>query len=84
MTEQAWPGGHLELAGGFWSPIVLGDCDEDGGVTVFDFGEFSACSSGPGSAASPPCSCADMDNDGDVDSFDFAAIQIAFTGRLGG
>ena len=31
------------MFGGFWFPIVAGDCHSDGGVNVFDFAEFDEC-----------------------------------------
>ena len=74
-------GGGFELTGGFWFRLAPGDCNEDGGVNLFDCGDFEACmvgpSIGPGGA---PCPCFDLDADNDVDLADFAEFQRGFGG----
>ena len=73
-------GGNFTVTGGFWFPIVAGDCDADGSVNLFDFGEFDKCENGPGGGlVEPRCACFDFDNDNDVDLLDFGGFQAAFT-----
>ncbi len=74
-------GGGFTLTGGFWFPVVAGDCNVDGGVNLFDYGDFSPCLTGPGDAfATPDCVCFDLDGDQDVDLSDVGQFQQGFTG----
>ncbi len=69
------------LTGGFWFPIVIGDCNTDGGVNLFDFTDFDDCASGPGGGLPEPgCACFDFDSDDDVDLLDFGAFQTTVQG----
>ena len=78
---QPLTAGDFELTGGFWFGIVPGDCDEDGGVTLFDYYDLEQCLDGPGGGLTPPaCGCFDFDVDNDVDLLDFAEFTIRFTG----
>jgi len=72
----------LELTGGFWFEIEPADCNEDGGVDLFDFASFQGCLQGPGSAvdAGNPCACFDLSGDGAVDLRDVALIQAMTNG----
>lgn len=74
------PGSGYELTGGFWFALVPGDCNSDGGVTLFDYGDFESCLSGPGAGVAPGCACFDMNRDGKIDLRDFADFQSAFSG----
>lgn len=72
----------LELTGGFWFPLAPGDCNEDGGVNLFDHGDFLGCITGPdGWVGDSPCPCFDQDGDSDVDLADFAEVQRKFSGQ---
>ncbi|NOT00073.1 MAG: hypothetical protein HOP29_05555 [Phycisphaerales bacterium] len=74
-------GGRFEMTGGFWFPIVAGDCDEDGGVSKFDFANFADCATGPdGGPLSLECLCVDFDGDDDVDVVDFGDMQQVIQG----
>ncbi len=75
--------GSMRLTGGFWFSLAAGDCNDDGGVNLFDFIALKDCLTGPAPGAGvgdPPCPCLDFDDDGDVDILDFAAFQVAFEG----
>lgn len=75
-------GDEFTLTGGFWFAIDEGDCNTDGSLNIFDFSEFAACVSGPGSPpADQECACADFDGDGDVDLTDFGLTQVNFQGQ---
>jgi hypothetical protein len=74
-------GGSFQLTGGFWFPLVAGDCDSDGGVNLFDYDDFEPCLSGPDTSVTTGCRCQDVDRDGDVDLSDVALFQRSFTGR---
>ena len=67
----------LSLTGGFWVEIVPADCNEDGGVNLFDFSVFQACLFGPEipDGMGPQCACFDLNGDGTVDMLDFATLQ---------
>jgi len=69
--------GKLSLTGGFWFEIAPGDCNEDGGINLFDFAVFQGCLLGPGVADTlePSCDCFDFDGDGTVDLRDCAVFQ---------
>ena len=71
-------GDNFELTGGFWFVRSPGDCDADGGVTLFDYESFSACTTTPGTPVSDTCVCSDLDLDGSVDLVDFGLFQAAF------
>jgi len=72
-------GGGFELTGGFWFRLVPGDCNEDGGVNLFDCGDFEVCMAGPSiGPGDAPCPCFDLDADNDVDLADFAEFQRGF------
>ncbi len=76
MSGQAFA-----VSGGFWFPQVPTDCNNDGGVDLFDYSALEACLSGPsGNAGEPPCLCFDSDADGDVDLEDVGALQRWFSG----
>ncbi len=78
----ALAGGGLELTGGFWFEIPVGDCDSDGIVGWDDIHTFSGCADGPGNPFAPAeCVCSDFDFDGDIDLRDFAALQNGFAGQ---
>jgi hypothetical protein len=73
-------GGAFELNGGFWFPLDLGDCQEDGDVDLLDHDLFESCLTGPGGVAPVgSCRCFDVNASGHVDLIDFAEIQAAFT-----
>lgn len=72
--------GDFELTGGFWFALAPGDCNSDGGVTLFDYGDFESCLSGPGAGVPPGCACFDMNRDGKIDLRDFAVLQSGFSG----
>ena len=72
-------GGAFEMTGGFWFPLAEGDCNDDGGVTLFDHEDFDACLSGPGGGIfSPQCRCFDLNQSGDVELADFSQFQTGF------
>lgn len=74
-------GGDFELTGGFWFEIAPGDCNVDGGVTLFDYDVFEACMTGPvAGPLSPECACFDLDRSGTVDMLDFGELQEGFSG----
>ena len=74
-------GGDFTLTGGFWFALATGDCNEDGGVTLFDYDALEACIDGPdGDPLAPDCICLDMDRNGTVDLRDFALFQKGFSG----
>jgi len=74
-------GGDFTLTGGFWFPIVPDDCNEDGGVNLFDYDSFEGCIGGPTPGVlTPECVCFDLDGNGTVDLLDFAEFQSAFQG----
>ena len=73
-------GGVFELAGGFWFPLTLDDCNSDGWVDLIDYDDFDACLSGPvGGLPQPECNCFDLDGDSDVDLSDIRQFQRLFT-----
>lgn len=77
----AMTGGAFSLTGGFWFPLIAGDADEDGGVTLFDLELLTACMTGE--AAGPPtapCISFDEDRDNDVDLRDAGNFQRVFSG----
>ncbi len=82
----AMAGGDFTLTGGFWFPVVAGDCNADGGVNLFDYDAFEAClsSSGPAGPGAPGldpgCVCYDLDQSGTVDLLDVAELQRNFSG----
>ncbi|MFQ5413180.1 MAG: hypothetical protein ACE5E6_01850 [Phycisphaerae bacterium] len=57
---------------------IPGDGDGDGDVDLLDHAAFTACLSGPGTAAAAGCDGFDVDGDADVDLADWARLQIAF------
>lgn len=73
--------GNFELTGGFWFQIPPTDCNEDGGVNLFDHSSFIDCLTGPGGGMLTACECFDTDRSGTVDLLEFAEIQTAFSGR---
>lgn len=74
-------GGGFTLAGGFWFGQFPGDCNEDGGINLFDYVELNACESGPGGGlVAPHCTCFDLDADQDVDLEDVGEFQRSFSG----
>ncbi len=80
-------GGDFTLTGGFWFLLAPGDCNEDGGINLFDYDAFEACISGPDGGPpdisgplGPDCVCFDLDRNGTVDMRDFALFQQGFSG----
>ena len=74
-------GGSFELTGGFWFESPPGDCNEDGGVGLFDYADLVGCVTGPeGGPPAGPCRCFDANRSGTVDLADFAVIQRSYTG----
>ncbi len=69
-----------ELTGGFWFPLVPGDADGDGGITLHDYARFTACMSSDGAELPADCASFDSEGDGDVDLRDFEAFQRRFSG----
>lgn len=57
-----------------------GDCNDDGQVTIADFGTINGCMSGPGVQTANGCECFDYEGNGDVSLSDFARFQRAVTG----
>ncbi len=76
----AMKGVRLELTGGFWFPLVPGDCNADGGVNLLDHSDWSACLTGPQGRPPTGCACFDLDRDGDIDLLDAAELQVSFVG----
>lgn len=75
------PDGEFELTGGFWFALDPGDCNEDGGVSLFDHADFVGCAEGPsGSAPVGDCRCFDVNRSGTIDLADLAVVQAAHTG----
>ena len=72
--------GDLEITGGFWFRLNRGDCNADGGVNLFDYGDWVQCITGPEGRLPDGCVCFDLDNDRDVDLFDLAEFQMSFNG----
>ena len=69
-------GGDFELTGGFWFALAPGDCNEDGGVNVFDHHTFAPCMTGPNpDLFDPGCVCFDADRNLTVDLRDAALFQ---------
>lgn len=75
-------GGSYSMTGGFRIEQAAGDCDIDGGVTLFDWASLPACFTGPFPIAPDPriCPCIDADGDDDVDLVDLAAFQVNYSG----
>ena len=61
-------------------PVLLGDLDEDGEVSLADLSPFVDCLTGPDYSGqlSLQCELGDFEPDGDVDLKDFAGFQTAF------
>lgn len=76
----AMSGGEFTLTGGFWFPLVPGDVDGDGGITLDDYEHFTRCMSGEGTGPAEGCASFDSDRDDDVDLKDFSAFQLRFSG----
>lgn len=80
---QVMSGGSFTLTGGFWFPVVTGDCNVDGAVTGNDYVEFEGCVSGEGGGLPmTDCTCSDFDNDGDVDLVDYAEFVLSFSNTM--
>jgi hypothetical protein len=74
-------GGAFNMTGGFWFPLVPGDCNSDGAVDLLDYADLASCLAGPAAGLSNPgCGCFDLDRDDDVDLLDFANFQVLFAG----
>jgi len=73
-------GGRLELVGGFWFPVVPGDCNTDGAADLVDFDSLHPCVTGPEGGLTRGCECYDIDGDEDVDLSDVAEFQRRFYG----
>ena len=69
---------EFTLTGGFWFPLAPGDCNIDGGVNLYDYGDLAWCLTGPKGELKTNCDCFDVDNDNDVDLSDAARFQSAF------
>lgn len=77
---QVMTGGNFSMTGGFWFPVVTGDCNVDGAVTANDYSEFQMCVSGQGGGLPmTSCSCSDFDSDNDVDLADYAEFVLSFS-----
>ena len=76
-------GEGFTLTGGFWFETPPGDCNETGGVDLFDHSamveEPDPCLTGPEGSLPDECRCHDIDRDGDVDLADVARFQVEFT-----
>ncbi len=68
------------LTSGFWFPVVPGDADGDGGITLHDYERFESCMSGDGVHLPADCASFDSDRDLDVDIRDFEDFQRGFNG----
>ena len=77
---HAMSGGRLQLTGGFWFALDVGDCDENGGVGLSDHAALERCLRGPSTAIEAGCRCFDVNSSGTVDLADFARTQIGFSG----
>lgn len=73
-------GESFELNGGFWFELEEGDCDEDGGIGLADFGAMSDCLLGPNATVNDACRCFDLNGSGTVDLVDFAFLQTLHIG----
>lgn len=73
-------GDDFELTGGFWFALSPADCNEDGGVNLFDYTDWKQCLSGPDAIILPGCECFDLNRNGSIDLHDFAVTQITFSG----
>ena len=73
-------GGEFELSGGFWFPLALSDCNDDGSADLMDYDDFESCLSGPAVSTLAGCECFDLNRSDTVDLLDFAVAQTAFTG----
>ncbi len=72
----ALSGDDFTLTGGFWVELVPGDCNEDGGINVFDHHAFAPCMNGPNSDLfDAGCVCFDADRNDTVDLRDAAMFQ---------
>ncbi len=82
LTGVTMAGETLELNGGFWFPLVVGDCLEDGGVGLGEYYDFftKQCLKGPGAATIPACNCYDLNRNGVIDLSDIHELQRRFTG----
>jgi len=72
--------GGFELTGGFWFSLVPHDCNGDGVVDLYDYGDFEACLTGPDAGVTEGCECFDVNRSNTVDLLDFAVAQTTFTG----
>ena len=59
------------------SPIPA-DCNDDGVVDLFDYGDFAPCLLGPLGGLETECQCFDVDFDCNVTLRDFASLQVNF------
>ena len=74
-------GDGFELTGGFWFRLYPGDCNDDGCINLFDYGDFEGCMVGPSvRPGETPCPCLDLNRDSDVDLADLAEFQRGFGG----
>ena len=60
------------------------DCDEDGFVTLADYGCLHECFTGPDVAASEKCTPFDANANGSVDLEDLSTFQNRFGSSIGG
>jgi hypothetical protein len=75
-------GYHYPVTGG---PLIMGDFDRDGRVTLADVAELQNCFTGDGPAAvSPCCRIFDFEPDEDVDLDDYALFRWALSGPVPG
>jgi len=72
-------GRDVQLAGGFWFPLVPGDCDTDGATDLIDYDAFHLCLLGPDAGVTSGCGCFDLDHDRDIDLTDVAVFQTYFS-----
>jgi DNA-binding beta-propeller fold protein YncE len=75
VTDLQFPAGiALDLL------TIYGDCDDDGLITLTDYGWFFDCATGPGENVLSECDCAEANDDDHVDLIDFGILQRAFAG----
>lgn len=81
VAHNANPTGNgFDLISGFWFPIAPTDCDEDGTVSLMDYGAFEFCLTGPDAPLDGGCECFDINHNGAIELADFAVSQRAFSG----
>jgi len=70
-------GGSFTLTGGFWFPLVPGDCNSDGGVNLLDYSDFETCVFGPQAGiVVSKCFCFDSNGDDRIEIRDYGSFQL--------